>query len=131
MAKRTKKRSQQIHLLLLGAATLAGSGCQHLDPIQESSTLYNTEAECTADWGSGECSVAALPGNYPDVLAHTYWFYDPLTSVITDQELVRDESNPADHLFLTKVVGRVAREIAHVLRGGFGSSASRFGGAYA
>ena len=127
MAKRNQKRSQQIHLLLLGAATLAASGCQHLDPLQENSAVYNTEAECAVDWGSGECSLAVLPEIYPDVLGRMCW---SAPTSMTDPEPAREESNPTPQLLLTNVVGRVARGIAHVLRGGFGSSASRFGGAY-
>ncbi len=130
MSTRTQKRSQQIHLLLLGVATLAASGCQLLEPIPDRPTLYNTEADCSAHWGSEECSLRAVQIFDPDGVERIYWYYAP-TSFVTEAEPEPEGSNPVDQPLLTKVVGRFARELTHVLRGGFGSSASRFGGAYA
>jgi hypothetical protein len=130
MSTRNRKRSQQIHLLLLGAATLVASGCQNLNPTPDRPTIFNTEAECTAHWGSGVCSLTTVPGVDPEVPERPYWLYDTSTSLVTQAEPEPEGSNPVDQSLLPKLVGEIAKALTRVLRGGFGRSASRFGGAH-
>ena len=128
MSTRNQRRSQQIRLLLLGAATLTASGCQHLDPIVDSPTPYNTKVECQAYWGD-EC-LREVQRLDPDGVQRIYWdIVSP--SDVTQAEPEPEESIPVGQPFLTQVVGEVAKALTHVLRGGFGRSASRLGGAHA
>jgi len=130
MPTQNRKRSQQIPLLLLGAATLVASGCQHLDPISDRPESFNTEEECTAYWGSGECSLTSFPADQPDIPARTYWVYNSAPSLGTQAELETEESTSIDGSLLMRVVGEMAKAFIHVVRGGFGHSHSHFGGTH-
>ncbi|HEY6261804.1 MAG TPA: hypothetical protein VIW47_09420 [Nitrospiraceae bacterium] len=130
MPTQNRKRSQQIPLLLLGAATLVASGCQNLNPIPDRSTTFNTEEECTAYWGSGECSLITVRGVQQDLPEGTYWAYSSATSMGTQAELEREGSTSIGQSLLTGVVRGIAQIFTHVLRGGFGHSHSHFGGTH-
>lgn len=127
MSLQHRKRSQQIPLLLLGAATLVASGCQTLNPTPDRSETFDTEAECTAYWGPGACSLTAFPADEPDSPARMYWVHNSATSLGTQEALEPAGSTPIDQLLLTGVIRGIAQVLPHVLRGGFGHSHSHYG----
>jgi hypothetical protein len=127
MSTRNQKRSRQVHLLLLGVATLVASGCQQLEPIPDSPTIANTEGKCDAY--SGEDCLRTFQTLDSDGGPRTYWDIAP-PPIVTQAEPEPEGSIPVDQQLLTKVVGEVAKAFLHVFRGGFGSSALRFGGAH-
>jgi hypothetical protein len=129
MSTRHQKRSRQVHLLLLGVATLVASGCQQLEPIPDSPIFSTTAVKCAAYWGE-EC-LRTYQSLDPDGVQRTYWDIVPPSLVIQAKpELEPEGSIPVDQPLLTRVVGEVGKAFTRVVRGGFGSSASRFGGAY-
>src|SRR5438132_1065633 len=58
MLKRTRRRSAQITLVLLGAAALAGCG----DDDSGRRDLYASKQDCVQDWGDEKKCEPAPPG---------------------------------------------------------------------
>ncbi|MBK8740603.1 MAG: hypothetical protein IPM02_14260 [Betaproteobacteria bacterium] len=71
MLKRTRKRSAQITLVLLGAAALAG--CDNQDERRD---LYASKQDCVHDWGD-ETKCEPAPASAANGQSHTggghYW----------------------------------------------------------
>ena len=126
MATTHQKRSRHIHLLMLGAATLAASGCQHLDSLSAPPASDNTSGQCQAYWG--EDCLREVDGLDSDGVQQMYW---EITPPLSQAELTPDQSSSVMERLLSELIGRMAGQLVRVIRGGFGHSASRFGGAHA
>jgi uncharacterized protein YgiB involved in biofilm formation len=59
MLKRTRRRSAQITLVLLGAAAIAGCGDDDSDQRRD---LYASKQDCVQDWGDETKCEVAPPG---------------------------------------------------------------------
>ncbi len=150
MCMRTRKRSQQIHLLLLGVATLVGSGCR--TPVMlpdspealfppdgtvhtslEDTRKFSTEEACLEYWGPSGCVEMASPALVP-----------PPTDTVVEPPPTNVGYDTAEDYYYgtlpaqyyppsTYWVGWVGRAVgwtgARIVRRGFGSSAHFYGSA--
>ena len=118
MLKRTRKRSAQITLVLLGAAAL--SAC---DDEPERRDLYASKQDCVKDWGDETKCESAPDGASKTTRSHTGggYFWGPLYSGSS----YRSSGSGADSSALSPArSGSRAIGSSSASRGGFGSSSS-------
>lgn len=119
MLKRTRKRSAQITLVLLGAAAL--SAC---DNQSERRDLYASKQDCVQDWGEETKCEPAPDGAATIGRSHTggAYFWGPRYS--SNSYRPSGTSSSAGALSPARSGSRAIGSSGSVSRGGFGSSSS-------
>lgn len=116
MLKRTRRRSAQISLVLMGAAALAA--CENQDERRD---LYASKQDCVKDWGDETRCEAGPDGAAAAGRSHTGggYFWGPYYagSSLRSGSAVGSASRPVRS-------GSRAIGSSNISRGGFGSSSA-------
>jgi uncharacterized protein YgiB involved in biofilm formation len=117
MLKRTRRRSAQITLVLIGAAALAGCG----DDDDSRRDLYASKQDCVQDWGD-ETKCEPAPAGTTSSRPHSGhgYFWGPVYSGSS----YRTGSSSSSTGWTGARSGSRAVSSSSFSRGGFGSSSS-------